>query len=416
MKGTIPARCLRILPVKDKIKARTALFFPGQGTQRVGMLKPWLDTYPRITKRWIEDTDAILNIPRPYLSEIIQGHSNRVLMATPNAQPAIFSVSMLILEILKEEYGFDVTSTIDVALGHSLGEFAALVSAGHLTYADALRLLRARAETMQATTASAADPLPTSHPTEFKYRRRSPFIDDTPEPTYGMVAVIVESPEHFPPLVEAIQEFLKSSPADDSAYPPVALTRDVSIANINAKNQLVLSGYMRHIRLLLENMKQFGGHDPRFVILNADSPFHSQLMQPAARQVRQQLQSDTCPVSWPGHFPVVSNVSARPFRSKDDLIDLVARSCCETVNWLGSIQFLDQEYGVRRWVGIGPSKVGRNLVGKEVGFHRKIDKSNSQEWTWRGGGVWAVTKPGREIEELLRGLENTEGLDAEVDG
>jgi len=79
-------------------------------------------------------------------------------------------------------------------------------------------------------------------------------------------------------------------------------------------------------------------------------------------------------------MPCVSNVSARPFTSKDDLKDLWARSCVETVRWWDSIKYLDQELKIRRWIGIGPGKVGRNLVGKEVGMRgRDVVK---------GGGVW----------------------------
>lgn len=69
-----------------------------------------------------------------------------------------------------------------------------------------------------------------------------------------------------------------------------------------------------------------------------------------------------------------------------------------------SIRWLDQEEGVRRWVGIGPGKVGRNLVGKEVGM-RGQDTN-----TIRGGGVWGITEP-KEVDTFLRGLEETEGVE-----
>jgi [acyl-carrier-protein] S-malonyltransferase len=98
-------------------------------------------------------------------------------------------------------------------------------------------------------------------------------------------------------------------------------------------------------------------------------------------------------------MPCVSNVSARPFTSKDDLKDLWARSCVETVRWWDSIKFLDQELKIRRWIGIGPGKVGRNLVGKEVGMRgRDLIK---------GGGVWGISDP-KEIEDVLKALDETE--------
>jgi [acyl-carrier-protein] S-malonyltransferase len=109
-------------------------------------------------------------------------------------------------------------------------------------------------------------------------------------------------------------------------------------------------------------------------------------------------------VTFPGVMECVSNVSARPFRSKEELKDLWIRSCTETVRWWDSIRYLDQEQKVRRWIGIGPGKVGRNLVGKEVGM-RGHD-------TVKGGGVWGISDP-KEIDEFLKGLEATERLNEE---
>jgi hypothetical protein len=100
-------------------------------------------------------------------------------------------------------------------------------------------------------------------------------------------------------------------------------------------------------------------------------------------------------------MPCISNVSAKPFQSKEELKDLLARGCLETVRWWAAIKYLDQEEKVRRWVGIGPGKVGRNLVGKEVGMRGKD--------LVKGGGVWAITDP-FEVEEVLRGLEETRNI------
>lgn len=105
-------------------------------------------------------------------------------------------------------------------------------------------------------------------------------------------------------------------------------------------------------------------------------------------------------VKFPGVIECISNVSARPFESKEQLKDLWARQCVETVLWWDSIKYLDQEEHVRRWIGIGPGKVGRNLVGKEVGMRGSDMK---------GGGVWGISDP-REIAEVLKGLDETETL------
>ncbi|KAI0474366.1 Adaptor complexes medium subunit family-domain-containing protein [Xylaria cf. heliscus] len=369
-----------------KLRPRTAIFFPGQGVQKVGMLTPWLEAFPRTASAILEEIDSYMGYK---LSDIIQDGPSRVLTATPNAQPAIMATSILILRILEREYGFRVAERADVSLGHSLGEFAALVAAGVLEFEDALHMVSRRAEAMAEATRKARE----------KYGGE-----------YGMVAVVTE-PEYLSGLVEAIDDFVgyrsagTRSESADSRKP----IDQVLIANINSKNQIVLSGSLHKIKELVAHVRQFLGHDPRAVRLNSDSPFHSPIMWPAYYVMRDLVSSksrvrgreDKDIISFPGFVECVSNVSARPFGSAADVQELLARQCLETVRWWDSIKYLDQEQKVRRWIGIGPGKVGRNLVGKEVGM-RGMD-------TVKGGGVWAITDP-IEIDEVLKGLEKTESL------
>ncbi|KAA6410249.1 MAG: malonyl- -acyl carrier transacylase [Lasallia pustulata] len=126
-------------------RSRTALFFPGQGVQRLGMIAPWLEAFPRTCKPFLEEMDHALSTP---LSRIIEEGPNSTLMATENAQPAIMATSIMILRVLEGELGFKTHDRVDVTLGHSLGEFAALVAGGYLNYVDALKLVRRRAEAM----------------------------------------------------------------------------------------------------------------------------------------------------------------------------------------------------------------------------------------------------------------------------
>ncbi|KAH8685961.1 acyl transferase/acyl hydrolase/lysophospholipase [Tricladium varicosporioides] len=365
-------------------RPRTAIFFPGQGVQRVGMLMPWLETFPRTAKPIVEEIDHLLGYK---LSQIIEEGPNKTLTMTENSQPAIMASSILILRILEQEFGFKTEELVDVTLGHSLGEFAALVTGGYVSFEDSLYLVRKRAEVMAECSRRASK----EHGGE-----------------YGMVAIVTE-PNHLSSLIESIHEFLghhsigsKSESAQD--VPPI---QEVLIANINSKNQIVLSGNIERIRTLLAHVRQFGGHDPRAVRLASDSPFHSSMMKPAQATMKKMLEGKSRVkgkekediVSYPGIMDCISNVSARPFESKDALKDLWARSCVETVRWWDSIKYLDQERNVRRWIGIGPGKVGRNLVGKEVGMRGKD--------LVKGGGVWGITHP-KDIEEMLRGLDETE--------
>ncbi|QKX56424.1 uncharacterized protein TRUGW13939_03529 [Talaromyces rugulosus] len=355
---------------------RTALFFPGHGVHRIGMISSWAEAFPKTSKSFIDEMDATLGLP---LSKIISDGPNSELNRTENSQPSIMATSILILRILEQEFGFKTTERVDVTLGHSLGEYSALVAGGYLDFAAALKMVRGRAEVMAQCSRRA--------------RQKSGDM-------YGMVALICE-PDHLQSLISAIREFLDpgSTGSRDDSSNEMSSIQQVLIANINSKNQIVLSGSIERIKTLLVQLRQFGGHDPRAVRLKSDSPFHSPIMAPAAQYMRTQL--DATDITFPATMPCVSNVSAMPFTSKDDLKDLLSRQCVETVRWWDSIRYLDQERGVKRWIGIGPGKVGRNLVGKEVG---RISS--------KGGGVWGLSDP-REVEEIMRALEKPEYEDVD---
>ncbi|KAI0881655.1 Mu homology domain-containing protein [Annulohypoxylon maeteangense] len=357
-----------------------------QGVQKVGMLTPWLEAFPRTAARIMDEIDSYMGYK---LSDIIQDGPSRVLTATPNAQPAIMATSILILRILESEFGFDVSKRVDVSLGHSLGEFAALVAAGVLEFEDALYMVNLRAEAMAEATRRSKE----------KYGGE-----------YGMVAIVTES-EYLNSLIEAIDEFVgyRSTGARGESAESMKPIDQVLIANVNSKNQIVLSGSVHRIKELVAHVRQFLGHDPRAVRLNSDSPFHSPIMRPAVNVMRKLVSGKSRVkgrenediITFPGRLECISNVTARPFGSAAEVKELLARQCLETVRWWDSIKYLDQEQKVRRWIGIGPGKVGRNLVGKEVGM-RGTDSV-------KGGGVWAITDP-IEIEDVLKGLEKTEFL------
>ena len=363
-----------------KNRPKTAIFFPGQGVQRVGMTTDWLEAFPKTVKPILEEIDDTL---KTSLTKIIAEGPNSLLTATQNAQPAIMATSIMILRVLEQEFGFKLQDRVDITLGHSLGEFAALVAGGYLREADSLKLVRKRAETME---------------------RCSKEVNEE----VGMVALVCEA-DHLTSLREAIQEFLghgsegtKTDSNADHDLPPV---QQVLIANVNSKNQIVLSGAIKRINELLTHLRQFTGHDPRAVRLKSDSPFHSPLMKPAADLMRKMLDQPSPTVKgedvvmWPGIMPCVSNVSARPFASKQQLKDLLARQAVDTVLWHDSVIYLHKEEKVKRWIGIGPGKVGRNLVGKEVGMKGAV----------KGGGVWGISDP-RDVEWVLKDLDRTESV------
>ncbi|CAD0097374.1 unnamed protein product [Aureobasidium mustum] len=211
----------------------------------------------------------------------------------------------------------------------------------------------------------------------------------------GMIALVCE-PDQRDATLQAISRHLSSNP-----------DLRCNIANINSKTQFVLSGEIAHINTVLQHIRHFDSHDPRAVRLKADSPFHSPLMQPAVELMRSLLSAPNAVTFNLSTLPCISNITAAPFSSAAELVDLVARSAAEPVLWHQSIVHLHRDHKVKRWIGIGPGKVGRNLVGKEVGM-KGVDV--------KGGGVLALTDP-KEIEEFMRALETTNSAgDGDADG
>ncbi|KAJ6179156.1 hypothetical protein N7519_009617 [Penicillium mononematosum] len=112
-----------LLPFRRDL--HTALFFPGHGVQRVGMANSWIESFPNTAAKVLDEMDSTLGFK---LSSIISDGPNSKLNKTENSQPAVMAISVLILRILEQEFGFNTKSRVDVTLGHSLGEFSALVA------------------------------------------------------------------------------------------------------------------------------------------------------------------------------------------------------------------------------------------------------------------------------------------------
>lgn len=122
---------------------KVALLFPGQGSQFVGMAA---DIYKfKSAKRVLDECEAVLG---EKLTTVMFEGPRALLTSTANAQPAILAHSIAILRVLESEFGFDITKCT-YALGHSLGEYSALVATRSLTLADAIRLVRLRGTAMQ---------------------------------------------------------------------------------------------------------------------------------------------------------------------------------------------------------------------------------------------------------------------------
>lgn len=118
------------------------------------------------------------------------------------------------------------------------------------------------------------------------------------------------------------------------------------------------------------HLRKFLGHDPRPVKLNVSAPFHTSILQPAADIVGAQLARMT--LSLPPRIQVISNVTAREFPPDDEatIKKWVTEQTVRRVRWYESVCYLNERRGVKRWLGIGPGNVGRNLIGREMGMER----------------------------------------------
>jgi [acyl-carrier-protein] S-malonyltransferase len=288
----------------------TAYIFPGQGSQSVGMGQALAEMYP-VARDTFAEADDILGFE---LSGLCYHGPAETLTDTLNAQPALLATSIATWRALRTARP-DLPAPYCVA-GHSLGEYSALVAAGVLDFADAVRLTRIRGELM----ARAGAIRPGSMAAILK-------LDD------AVVAAL---------CVEAEAE-----------------TGDVvQVANYNAPGQVVVSGGSAGVAALMELVKKAGGR-PRALAVSIAA--HSRLMASAAEEFASHVATTVfrAPAS-PG-VPIVGNLAARPLETPAEIRDELVGQLTGSVQWTGSVIRM-QKLGVTRFVEIGPGDVLTGLV------------------------------------------------------
>jgi [acyl-carrier-protein] S-malonyltransferase len=281
-----------------------AFVFPGQGSQKAGMGAALAAAYPA-ARRVFDAADEALG---ERLSTLCFEGPDEALALTANTQPAILTCSVAAWTVVREELGVEPA----VCLGHSLGEFSALVAAGALDFADAVRLVRLRGEAMQAAVPAGV----------------------------GAMAAIV------------------NVPADDLAAQCAALSGEggvVSIANENGGGQLVVAGHSEAVARLVAQVKAARG---KAIMLNVSAPFHCALMQPAADRVAAALAAIEVR---PLRVPVIANVDAEANRDASRVKDLLVRQITGRVRWEASVRKAVQ-LGARRCLELGHGKVLAGLI------------------------------------------------------
>ncbi len=287
-----------------------AILFPGQGSQTVGMGLEFYNNF-EIVKKIFKEADEKLNYD---ISKIILEGPDDKLKLTQNTQPAILVVSYSIFSVLKNEFGFDLSSTKYFA-GHSLGEYSALVCSESLKFNDALFLLYERGKCMQ-------EAVPIGRGT--------------------MIAVLGSK-------IDEIKDFINS----------VNVQGVCEIANDNAEGQIILSGDLEKMNNLKDILKE---NKKKFIPLNVSAPFHCSLMKPAALKMKDKI--NLVKFQKP-NFDIVSNVTSVPERNPEEIKKLLIDQICSTVRWRESIINMSQE-NVTNFVEIGPGKVLSSMVKRTV--------------------------------------------------
>lgn len=305
---------------------RVAFLFPGQGSQAVGMGADIVETSPA-ARRVFETVDQALGFA---LSQLCFTGPNETLRETINAQPAIVTVSLALLaalqETLSETSPLSWTTPLTPAftVGHSVGEYAALVASGSLTLADAARLVRERGRLMHH--------------------------EGTVCP--GSMAAIIAMDEEV--LREVCAEATAQARANTTETHPGA--GQVAIANYNAPGQIVISGEVQALALACELAKARGAK--KVMPLAVSGAFHSPVMLPAATGLADVLAQT--PVS-AAHIPLIGNIHATPLTDPDAIRAELAQQVAAPVQWVRSIEYLVSA-GVTTFIEIGPGQALTGMV------------------------------------------------------
>ncbi len=281
--------------------AKLALVLPGQGAQYVGMGQDFAAAYPECAELFTQ-ADQILGYE---LSRICFGGPAAELTKTNHCQPAIFVASVACYHALRHELP---ELAMTAAAGLSLGEWTALHLTGALSFADTLKALQARGESMQ---------------------RACDRSDG------AMLSVLGLTVEQLVPICQAT---------------------GAEMANLNFSQQTVVSGPRPAVTEARAMAKQAGAKLTQ--LLDVAGAYHSVLMQPAAEQLHawlQDLQFGACSV------PVLANATAQPHGSPDEIKQAMVAQVTSPVLWQKSIEWLKNS-GVTEYVECGPGKVLSGLI------------------------------------------------------
>jgi len=282
---------------------RIAFLFPGQGSQFAGMGKNLVDAHGS-ARRVFEEADEALGFS---LSRLCFEGPEADLKLTHNTQPALLSVSIAALAVLREN-GLEP----DYVAGHSLGEYSALVAAGSVQFAAAVRLVR----------------------------RRGQYMQEAVAPGVGAMAALFKLPEGNL----------------DAILREAAQGEVVTAANLNSPDQIVIAGHFGAVNRAVELAKAAGAR--RAVLLPVSAPFHCPLMKPAQERLAADLNAT---VFAELRVPLINNWQAREIHSGAEARQGLYEQVPNPVHWMDSIRYLAAQ-DVGRFIEVGAGSVLTGLL------------------------------------------------------
>jgi [acyl-carrier-protein] S-malonyltransferase len=278
-----------------------AFVFPGQGSQKVGMLAAAHAAFPAVRATFAEASAAL----GTDVWSLVQGGPQEALNLTATTQPVLLTASVALWRAWCEAGG----ATPALLAGHSLGEFSALVCAGSLGFADALRLVRQRGEFMQTA---------------------------VPVGQGGMAAIIGLDDDSINRICAEVS---------------AAGEGEVAAVNFNSPGQVVIAGHAAAVERASAELKAGGAK--RALPLPVSAPFHTALMRPAGERLQEALASVTMHAP---AIPVVHNVHAQPESDPERIRALLVEQIYSPVQWTRCMAYIAAQ-GVTQVVECGPGKV-----------------------------------------------------------
>jgi [acyl-carrier-protein] S-malonyltransferase len=314
-----------------------AICFTGQGSQYPGM---GLDVYKNnnVARRIIDEADAALGFK---ISDIMFNKNATKLTATSIAQPAILLHSIMMLEVVKNAYKCKNVKDAgyEIALGHSLGEYTALVATEAITLSEGIQLVHKRGLAMERAMESNVD---------------------TNENQYGMYALMPTTYEHAFDLCETI-----NGDSDSGAI--------CNIANHNGRRQVVISGHISAIDQVIAVGKE-KKLIRRATKLDVSAPFHSHYMKPAISELGEALDNI--------HFndpiiPIVSNVTGETYHTSDNIKPNLLDQLYSTVQWCKNMDVCGELPNVNSFHEYGPKPILTPLLKSHFQKHEDINSFDS---------------------------------------